>query len=583
LSSGFPDACCLLEVKGHTFSINNIFKQKTNCMKLNHSFYSLSKTSIALLLLFLLGFITQQSCKKNDTFSHENQSTNPTITNNFFNFSGNVHPLVKRVANDLKKQNQKTGFISQLATQAGYPVWDKSTIRVSKPNNTNSNSFLENYEGGDTCILIPMVLNDAKYVNAFISAVVDGDSITERLYYRNDYKAYPFQGSPTGPTTSANVTTAEEFAYQMMAFDKTVFDYDVFQVKDKRLFRSISNCNDTANAKIDITINSQQTTSGSNNLIYCNETSYTIAVCTTPTREECSGTCDGCGYPVCWSIMWTIETCTGGPGNGEGGGWPSAPPSGPGGTGGGGSGGGNPNGNCVVGGLIQNGFAPPNPCNPPTGGNPLPPNDDPPLPSYIFNNITKGCLNSALNKLNSSTTNTFFKDIYNIFDSSQNLHLTFDEKTLVDAYAIQYSDIISGITYAYIDFDTTHILSCSQEWKAYVFIHEIAHAAMFSNLIQWDTSNSEHQAMIGRYLTSMANALKSAYPSLSNFDAHAICFAGFYNGIEGTPDPVQLTVAEIISKKIREKFRNNHTKEELANYGREYTESGTRGTRIPCN
>ena len=61
-----------------------------------------------------------------------------------------------------------------------------------------------------------------------------------------------------------------------------------------------------------------------------------------------------------------------------GGGWPSAPPGGPGG-GGGGGGGGNPPGECQVGGLIENGFAPPNPCNP-GGGNPLPPVPPPPLP-----------------------------------------------------------------------------------------------------------------------------------------------------------------------------------------------------------
>jgi hypothetical protein len=108
-------------------------------MKQNHSFYPFGKTSIALLLLFLSGFITQQGCNKKDDFSYENQPLNQSLSSKFFNFSGNVHPLVKRVADDLQKQNNKTGFIYQLAEQAGYPVWSKASLRIAK--NTQSNSL----------------------------------------------------------------------------------------------------------------------------------------------------------------------------------------------------------------------------------------------------------------------------------------------------------------------------------------------------------------------------------------------------------------------------------------------------------
>jgi hypothetical protein len=332
----------------------------------NKQRYLIRYLSIFALLFAII--LTKTSCKKNDSLISNDVKNKTVNINQFFNLPSNLNSAVARVANALAKQNEQTGFINELANTAGYPVWGKSAVKlIIDENATTSNSLFEDHKGGDTCILIPMVLQNAKYVNAFISATIIDGNVTMRMYYRNDYKAYPFKASQPSPT----ITTAEGFASQMMLFDKEVFGYTVFQVKDKRLFHSTTNYSDTAGAKIEIQINNNQPNSGGTNLVYCTETSYTISVCTTPQASQCSGGCDHCGYPVCWEITWTQENCTGGPGNGGGPSWPSAPPTGPGGTGGGPTGGG-PTG-CLVGGLIENGFAPPNPCNPPGGGNPLPP------------------------------------------------------------------------------------------------------------------------------------------------------------------------------------------------------------------
>jgi hypothetical protein len=313
------------------------------------------------LVTLLIGIVFLKiSCKKSDTLINNDVTNSKVNTIQFFNLPAGTNSAVARVAKELERQNQKTGFVSTLATQAGFPVWDKSNIRLLKDDTQNSNSLFEDYKDADTCILVPMVLQDAKYVNAFISATIVDDSITMRMYYRNDYKAYPLKASRPSPS----VTTAEDFAIQMMALDKDVFGYTKFAVEDKRLFLNPSHAKDTAHAMVTIELTPPNT----NSLILCTTFEYTISVCT-----GCIGTCDHCGFPTCYSISWSNESCreVGIPGGG-GGGWPSAPPSGPGGTGGGGgstTGG----GNCVVGGLVQNGFAPPNPCNPPGGGNPLPP------------------------------------------------------------------------------------------------------------------------------------------------------------------------------------------------------------------
>ncbi len=340
----------------------------------NKQRYPIRYLSIFAILISIV--IAKTSCKKNDLLTNENSTQLNVRINQFFNLPSNVNPAVARVAKELERQNQKTGFISTLATQAGFPVWDKSSVKLIKNNNSsNSNSLLEDYKGADTCILIPMVLIDANHVNAFISATIIDDSVTMRMYYKNDYKAYPFKA--TQPATG--ITTAEEFASQMMSFDKAVFGYTKFEIKDKKLFLPTQNYKDTSFAKGIATITSTQ----QSNLILCQQVEIVITVCNTPTYFACADAdgCDICGNGVCYQIISSAESCTNVPPPG-GGGWPSAPPPGPGGTGGGG--GPTGGGNCNVGGLILEGWAPPNPCYPPTGGNPLPPvPPNPPCSEFI--------------------------------------------------------------------------------------------------------------------------------------------------------------------------------------------------------
>lgn len=81
----------------------------------------------------------------------------------------------------------------------------------------------------------------------------------------------------------------------------------------------------------------------------------------------------------------------------------------------------------------------------------------------------------------------------------------------------------------------------------------------------------------------MAKVLTTAYSGLSELDAYAICFAGFYNGIEGAPTPVDLIISSIISQRINSKFGVNFTKNQLAELGRDYSEGGTKGVRRSCN
>jgi hypothetical protein len=220
---------------------------------------------LSIFALLICIAIAKTSCKKIDELSKDAVTNNTVNTNQFFNLPANVNSAVARVALELKLQNELTGFVNEIANTAGYPVWDKSVVKLIKQNNiAMSASLSKDGEGGDTCILVPMVLQDAKYVNAFIAASIIDDSVTMRMFYRNDYKAYPFKASQP----AAGVTTAEAFASQMLLFDNEVFGYNTFQVLDKRLFHTSTNYSDTAAAKIEIKINESQPGNGGNNLIY---------------------------------------------------------------------------------------------------------------------------------------------------------------------------------------------------------------------------------------------------------------------------------------------------------------------------
>jgi hypothetical protein len=90
--------------------------------------------------------------------------------------------------------------------------------------------------------------------------------------------------------------------------------------------------------------------------------------------------------------------------------------------------------------------------------------------------------------------------------------------------------------------------------------------------------------MVGTLLTKMVTSLSASHPSLSLFNAYAICFAGFYNGVESAPKPEEIALSRVIRKIINEKFNQTFgTNEELADFGRAFTDTGTSGTRAPCN
>lgn len=273
----------------------------------------------------------------------------------FFALPASAPLSVKRVANELKRQNERKGFITNIIAKEGYAIWEHSLVRP-----VNSATAARGGRSSDTVVIVPLVLSDTRYVNSFILAILNG---TTRLHlFRGDqYTNHRFG------TLNTDSITAEKLSILIMLLDKEVFGYDQFLITDHNLFDSyinISRDEIVTRRKIQLTDSLITNPDGS-----LSERSR-VQVCTTiesfhcpfPGRCTPDGTCDECPE-YCKS---TSTTCTTtfleDP-------WGNIHAGGGGGTSGGGSGGSGGSGGdysgCLTGGEL---FAGRTPCDGGTNG-----------------------------------------------------------------------------------------------------------------------------------------------------------------------------------------------------------------------
>lgn len=311
---------------------------------------------------FLCITIIIAACRKIDTPSP--QMADKEIAERFLRLPATATPEVKRIAKKLESLNQKHGFLSTIGKQDGLPVWDKPIFNL--PNNAAKGQARQaSAASGDTIVYIPLVLDNADHVNAFIYAKLNG-TILLQLHRAKEYASYGF-GNIQDSTDNA-----ERLALQIMVLDKEVFGHTRFRLLNDSLFATQSgNSNNTSTTApkrfLTIEDNSTNTNSNASARSSAHWEEGTITHCTyteasyhcTHTGSCASGTCDNSLLrvaPGSWNCVTTVqyyfvsddEDWGGGSGGGSGGG------------GGGGVGGGSPEG--------------PQPCNPtPELENGLPP------------------------------------------------------------------------------------------------------------------------------------------------------------------------------------------------------------------
>jgi uncharacterized membrane protein YgcG len=480
-------------------------------------------------------------------------------------------PAIKRVAGFLTDKNKRNPFLENLIRKQGRPAWKGALVLKGSSYSARSAS---DSTGNADVVVIPLVLDSTHYVHSMLICKLETDTVLIKLLKARDYDTYSFNtGAPV---------TAQDIARQFMILENTTFNHTRFKITDSRLFpHTDSNGRHPFNTIYKF---SQTTAISARGLTLSCYTTYEKIdywICPFGNGE---GDHD-CGYDYYdhtevvpkTTCFWLDDGTGSGGGGGDGGVYTG------GGQDGGGSGGGSGGGGGTTPGINDPCAVNGQPAATLCGGGWEPVDIDPP---YVFNELTKPCLKAALQKLSGGVTKTFFKDIYNTFDTSTIQSLLIQEKdlTLDSAYGMTYLPMpLSTGSYINIELDTIKLLNCSQEWMAYVMVHEIAHAGMYANVFIWDTANPQHYLMVTQYLTKMANSLMIAYPSLSEFDAYAMCFAGFYGGIEGSPSAEDIVISRMVAKKIRTKFLVSYTDLEIADFGWKYTEIGTKGLRGKCN
>lgn len=264
-------------------------------------------TAFSALLIVSIGF---WACRKQDYSFKE--ADNALTVEKFFTLPNNASPEIMRIAARLKQLNDKTGFIADLVHREGLAIWDKSIYNTAKNHSTSvidvaTNSINTNANGtsnNDTIVYIPLVLQNADYVNAFIYATLNGD-IRLKLYRAKEYANREF-GDLQGKANNA-----DHFALQMMLLNEKVFGYTEFRLKDSRLFKNltaVAKGADDKNRTLKLTTsNTSQSTSG---IKLMGWEHIDVTVCVTTTSYNCATpNWPGC-QPVCDASYHECVKCT---------------------------------------------------------------------------------------------------------------------------------------------------------------------------------------------------------------------------------------------------------------------------------
>lgn len=482
------------------------------------------------------------SCRKFDSID-KTQLDNAALTERFFNAHKSNNPLTQQIASYFLRQNSKTGIATKIASNYGIAYWDKTLLFQSgnKPNGRSSSD--------SSCLVayIPLLSNTDTTVNAQITVKLTTTDTVFEVLTSHEYAKFGFL-----PTDSSKLNGLKIFT-MFANHDKNIFGYKKFKILDNRILEGQTTF--TVNMNKSYIVELDTTTS-----IVSGRT-YSLASPTPLPHSSCLMVkeFENAGYLVNYTTVGGVCVISSYGFNddftGDNGG-----------SGGGGGGGSNTSG--VI---------------PPSGLGWLPIEDETVLPMWITDSLPTPCFKAALLKISSGPQNTFFKEIYNTFDTSSSLFLNIQEvDSIPGAYAATDPPFQSSIgIYINIDLNKLELKKCSQEFISYTLIHEVAHAAMFANIITWDSTNTQHENMISTYLNKMATSLKASYSTLTLKEAYSICFFGFKNAIDShTADPQFLT---IMLNQIKTTLNQpSLLAYDLDSIGRSFGRTGTKGLRN-CN
>lgn len=188
-------------------------------------------TSYRTLLLAFILVSNFSSCRKADTEIVLVQKTdtkkgeNKTVKR-FLTLPQNIDTAIRRVAAQIGRENDRSGFLENFIKTRGFAVWDKALIKTTK-NKQRSTSANQDYE-----VLIPLVIKDSIAVYSALACKVTGDSVYIQLLDARLYKQPNADSSFKG-------LKGRKLSLALMMLNKEVFGHELFEVKDSAAFEGL--------------------------------------------------------------------------------------------------------------------------------------------------------------------------------------------------------------------------------------------------------------------------------------------------------------------------------------------------------
>lgn len=298
------------------------------------------RTLVSFLLIFVIGIIIINACRKTDQQAQEN--TISVTENKFFNEHRSDDPIVQTINIYFKKFNNKHQFVGKTVNQIGFPYWDKSII-FRKPDENSTGRG--NSEDSVIVTYIPFVRDSQQFVNASLLVRTTPSDTSFQYLCDWQYAEFGFDTVQTG-------WNARNVFHVFAMLDRSVFSRNKFRIIDQNL---LTNQEEAALSSAGINFDSTEVVctyqplatggrANRNNILYevlvCEDYSTCLEI---GTGSQCLrqgranyGPFGCCLISVTQTICTTVWVDIPGSGNGGGNG------SGSGGSGGGSGGGGTP-------------------------------------------------------------------------------------------------------------------------------------------------------------------------------------------------------------------------------------------------
>jgi hypothetical protein len=231
---------------------------------------TLAQKLIICLFAVVIFITVEVSCRKLDTRNSSHESID--YSTKFFNVPENTDPVVKIIAQKIKRLNDSAAFVDKFSKRVGFPVWNKALV-ASSSGDQSVTTTRKISEPDTTIMYIPF--DQDSIIDATLIVKIHDNDTAFKLLNDYDYKKFSFD------TTNTISWNARDVFNIFAHFENTVFGRTVFKILDHRLVPQADSTRPVL-AKM----------KGDSNHLRTNRTSFYAIPISCETWEHCYGTAE---------------------------------------------------------------------------------------------------------------------------------------------------------------------------------------------------------------------------------------------------------------------------------------------------